>query len=483
MLFNSFEFAIFFPVVTLAYFLIRADHRWALLLCASALFYMAAVPGYLIMVAILAVVSYLVGLQLDQSTGRRRTAWLVVGLTAEIGMLAVFKYGGWLIESLVPWTHYLPASRLVLPIGLSFHTFQAMSYEFDIYRGHQRAERHFGIYALYILFYPQLVAGPIERSAAMLPQLHASPSFDERRVVDGLQLMAWGLFKKVVIADRAALLVNVVYAQPRAYPGPILLLATALFAVQIYGDFAGYTDIARGAARVMGFHLSENFRWPYAATSLADFWHRWHISLSTWFRDYVYIPLGGNRVSRWRWARNVLVTFALSGLWHGANWTFLIWGLLHGSALLVGGMTRELRQRLAQAVGLPRWPRLHHGLQVLTTFAIVTVLWVWFRAANLRDAWYITSHLASLQPWPSAGVMARLAHAWQRTGYSSLSLAVLSGSIAAMEGAQYLQRRVGIRRLFSLQPWWLRWSCYHALLLTLAVFGVFQRSPFIYFQF
>ena len=305
------------------------------------MFYMAFVPVYLLILLFTIAIDYCAGLLIEAAPGSRRKLYLAMSLVANVGVLAVFKYYSFFIgnaNALLYWggsEAALPLLRVVLPIGLSFHTFQAMSYTIEVYRRHQKAERHFGIFALYVLFYPQLVAGPIERPQNILPQFHQKQYFDYNRVVSGLQLMAWGLFKKVVIADRLALLVNEVYNTPTHYQGLPLLVATVFFSVQIYCDFAGYSDIALGSARVMGFDLMTNFSRPYFSRSLPEFWRRWHISLSTWFKDYVYLPLGGNRVALPRACFNLFFVFIISGLWHGASWTFIIWGALHG-AYLVG---------------------------------------------------------------------------------------------------------------------------------------------------
>ena len=354
MLFNSAEFCLFFfPLVTGLYFVLPHKWRWLLLLGASCWFYMAFVPLFIAILAFTIGVDYFAGLAIERNEGSRRKFFLVASIIANVGVLAVFKYWDFLngnltslfgsigIEYHLPklneWTFFgfLPAG-MVLPIGLSFHTFQSLSYTIEVYRKHQKAEHRFGVFALYVMFYPQLVAGPIERPANLLNQLNAQEGagirshFDYDRVVWGLKQMLWGFFKKLVIADRCAQIVNIAYADPQNYNGWALLLATYLFAFQIYCDFSGYTDIALGAARVMGFDLMVNFRTPYRSTSISEFWSRWHISLSSWFRDYLYIPLGGNRVVKWRWYYNLFIVFLVSGLWHGANWTFIIWGSIHG---------------------------------------------------------------------------------------------------------------------------------------------------------
>jgi D-alanyl-lipoteichoic acid acyltransferase DltB (MBOAT superfamily) len=270
-----------------------------------------------------------------------------------------------------------------------------MSYTFEVYRGNQKAEKHFGIYALYVMFYPQLVAGPIERPQNVLHQFHEKKYFDYGKAVSGLKLMAWGMFKKVVIADRLSLFVNEVYNDPRNYEGISLVIATLFFTFQIYCDFSGYSDIALGSARVMGFDLMENFKRPYLSRNISEFWSRWHISLSTWFRDYLYIPLGGNRVSENRRYFNLFVVFMISGLWHGANWTFVFWGFLHSIYLISGMMTKKYQLKLAQKSGLIALPHVHRFLEFTWVTLLAAMAWIFFRASNISDGFYIAQHLFS----------------------------------------------------------------------------------------
>ncbi|HSU69728.1 MAG TPA: MBOAT family O-acyltransferase, partial [Tepidisphaeraceae bacterium] len=357
MLFNSFTFLVFFPVTTFIYFALPHRYRWLHLLACSCLFYASFIPGYLLILLAVILIDYVAGIGIEQSAGRLRKLLLLVSLLANVGVLAVFKYFNFVNANLhalsqaLHWNYPVRDLGWLLPIGLSFHTFQSMSYTIEVYRGNQKAERNLGIYALYVMFYPQLVAGPIERPQNLLHQFREHHVFDSDRVFSGLRLMLWGFFKKLVVADRIAPLVDSVYLHPHEYGGGWIVLGTYLFAIQIYCDFSGYSDVAIGAARVLGFRLMTNFDRPYAATSVAEFWRRWHISLSTWFRDYLYVPLGGSRVSFVRWAFNILVVFIVSGLWHGAAWTFLIWGALHG-VFLVG---TRLIERWAHFFPLSRY--------------------------------------------------------------------------------------------------------------------------------
>jgi len=389
MLFNSFEFiCIFFPLVTGLYFLLPHRWRWLLLLVASCWFYMTFVPVYILILAFTIGVDYFAGIWIEQSEGRRRKLLLTASILANVGVLAFFKYFNFLNESIAEVVrglgfHYgVPDLGIILPIGLSFHTFQSLSYTIEVYRRNHPAERRLGIFALYVMFYPQLVAGPIERPQALLPQFHARRRFNADDFQYGLTRMAFGFFKKVVVADRLAPYVDAVYADIPGSNGLTILVATVFFAVQIYCDFSGYSDIAIGAARVMGFRLMENFRRPYLSTSVSEFWSRWHISLSSWFRDYLYIPLGGNRVVKWRWYYNLFIVFLVSGLWHGANWTYVIWGGLHGTYLVAALVLRPATDRLGRALpGL-----LTRAFGLLSTFTLVTLAWVFFRATTAGDA-------------------------------------------------------------------------------------------------
>jgi D-alanyl-lipoteichoic acid acyltransferase DltB (MBOAT superfamily) len=489
MVFNSIEFLIFFPVVTTLYFVLPHRARWALLLAASCLFYMAFIPAYILILAATIVVDYFAGIWIENASGRSRKALLVVSLVSNLGFLFFFKYFNFFntnlarVAAFFDWNYPIGSLGIILPIGLSFHTFQAMSYTIEVYRGHERAERHFGIYALYVMFYPQLVAGPIERPQNLIHQFREPHDFDDRRVIDGLKLMFWGLFKKVVIADRLAVAVDSVYNNPAGHHGLAFLLATVFFAFQIYCDFSGYSDIAIGSARVMGFTLMENFRRPYLAQTVSDFWRRWHISLSTWFKDYLYISLGGNRVPVPRWFFNLFLVFLVSGLWHGANWTFIAWGALHGFYLIFAIATEVPRERLWDLVGLNRVPALHRALRVATTFALVGFGWIFFRANSMTDALYIAGHTFT--------------GAWDvvtRRGGSSLGIGVLFPDlqdlylslalIAWLFAVELAQERWGdIARKLARQPAPLRWAVYELGVLAVVFLGVFQAKQFIYFQF
>ncbi len=472
MLFNSFEFLVFFPVVTAAYFLLPYRLRWPMLLAASCIFYMAFVPKYILILLLTITVDFGSALLIERTgPGRLRRLFLMLSLIVTVLILAFFKYFNFLNDNLAAvagffhWNYGIESLRIILPIGLSFHTFQSMSYVIEVYRGNQKAEQHFGIFALYVMFYPQLVAGPIERPLNLLHQFREQHDFEYGRVVDGLKRMVFGLFKKMVIADQLAPVVNRVFNHPHDYAGFPFLFASMCFAYQIYCDFSGYSDIALGSAQVMGFRLIENFDRPYSARSVPDFWRRWHISLTTWFRDYIYIPLGGNRVGKSRWYANLFCTFLISGLWHGANWNFVLWGGLNGLYLILSSWSAPFRAAAVRLTGIGRFPRFHHALQVAVTFLLICLSWIFFRANSMTDAVYILSHL----------------FASTKGGFA------LNGSIVFfivfMEYIQHQHQAGRIAHLFSGRPLLVRWSLYYALVMIVLIFGSYKEQQFIYFQF
>ncbi len=445
MLFNSVQFWVFFAVVSGLYFGTPHRWRWVLLLVASYAFYMCWSVKYILVIWGITLLDYWVAIRIEAACGARRRAWLALSMAGNFGLLGLFKYADFFAgHAWLGWA---------LPVGISFHTFQAVSYTFDVYAGKVRAERQLGIYALYVAFFPQMVAGPIERAGGMMPQFHRELRLDWQRVFSGLRLALWGMLKKAVVADVAAPVVNAVYGEPHGYGGPMLLLATFLFSIQIYCDFSGYSDIAIGTARILGFDLTVNFRQPYLAASPVEFWRRWHISLSTWFRDYLYIPLGGSRCGMWRYVVNVLVVFVLSGLWHGANWTFAVWGLLHGVYLL-------LWKPLAS---------LPVAVRVLLTNVMVGFAWIFFRARTLDDGLYIVTHLFG------AGKIS--ADALDRIGLPRFEAAVLAVSILTILGVEHYWAA------WRPQSRAVRWAVYAAAVYAVIFLGVFGKREFIYFQF
>lgn len=471
MLFNSLEFLEFFLIVTTLYYVIPHGLRWLLLLIASCIFYMALMPMYILILFGIIVIDYTTAIFIEGASGYQRKLYLGISIALNLGVLFFFKYYNFFAANIDRFytahqiqVHPFPLLNIVLPLGLSFHTFQAMSYTIEVYRGKQTAERHPGIYALYVMFYPQLVAGPIERPQNILPQFHSRIAFSYENLLVGLRLMMWGLCKKVVVADRLAAHANPVFTHPGNYHGIQIMAGVIAFTIQIYCDFSGYTDMALGAARCMGFDLMVNFKRPYFSKSIQEFWTRWHISLSTWFRDYVYIPLGGSRTGRWQRYLNILLVFALSGFWHGANWTFLIWGLIHAAYYFIQLSFQNLLKGFKGGlVDILSW---------FITFCAVALAWVFFRAENMDKAWLILSKIFS----PDKAFLTLFDLEFFRP--FSIALSVLFCIyVFAVERVtdphlRWFNDRVKTDIAF----------CCFTLFLILS-FGVYQHQTFIYFQF
>ena len=494
MLFNSLDFIWFFVIVTTLYFAIPHRFRWFMLLAASCYFYMAFIPVYIFILFITILIDYFAAIWIEKTEGKKRKVYLVVSIISTCLVLFVFKYFNFFntnfarVAEFFHWSYPIEALQIILPIGLSFHTFQSLSYVIEVYRGKQKAEKHFGIYSLYVMFYPQLVAGPIERPQNLLHQFYEKHDFDYKRVTDGLKLMAWGMFKKVVIADKLAIVVNNIYGNPHEHSSFPLIIATLFFTYQIYCDFSGYSDIAIGSAQVMGFSLMQNFNRPYFSKNISEFWKRWHISLSTWFKDYVYISLGGNRVSKPRQYFNLFITFLISGLWHGANWTFIVWGALNGFYLIFAEFTKKIRHSINSILGLTRFQGVYKLWQVMITFCLVTFGWIFFRAANIHDAFFIiktifTGFLYDLKATIHNENNARLALIYLSKGKFDLFLFILP--IIIMESLYFFQRKRSIRTFISMQPAWLRLTAYCLLIIGILFWGQYNvtRQQFIYFQF
>lgn len=442
---------------------------------------MAFVPIYILILGFTIVIDYFAGIEIEKAEGRKRKLYLILSLLANIGVLVFFKYFNflnfnltYLLESF-SLKNKIPYLSILLPIGLSFHTFQAMSYTIEVYRGKHPAEKHFGIYALYVMFYPQLVAGPIERPQNILYQFREKHNFNYENVTGGLKLAAWGLFKKVVIADRLSIVVDAVYNHPQNFNSLSLIIATVFFAFQIYCDFSGYSDMAIGIARVMGFKLMTNFNKPYQAKSLNEFWQRWHISLSSWFRDYLYIPLGGNRVAVPRWYLNLFIVFVISGLWHGANWTYLIWGALHGFYLVSALITKNFRTKINDALFIDKIP----FLSTLITFLLVAFAWIFFRADTVHVAFYIIKHMFAGIP----DLIKDHQLLFEDLGLNKKEMILSFLLIVLLETIQYIQSKINLTQQLKQKPFYIRWAAYYALLILIIVFGEFSNRQFIYFQF
>ncbi|MBI2722917.1 MAG: MBOAT family protein [Bacteroidetes bacterium] len=500
MLFNSFSFLLFFPIVTLLYYILPHKYRWAILLFASCFFYMYFIPAFILVLLFTIVLDYWVGLQMEKAPGKKRQI-LILSLIANIGILFIFKYFNFFNTNLavvaerIGWNYPIENLRIILPIGLSFHTFQAMSYTIEVYRGNQKAERHFGIYALYVMYYPQLVAGPIERPQNILHQFHTKISPTYVNIVEGLKRMLWGMFKKMVIADGIANMVNPVFGNPESYLGISCVVAAILFAFQIYCDFSGYSDIALGASRVMGITLMENFNTPYFSRSVSEFWSRWHISLSTWFKDYVYIPLGGNRTSKTKLYRNLIVIFLISGLWHGASWNFVIWGALHAFYTIFALIIVNNYFNLNKA-GDVRKPKLYKAIQIVTTFLLVSFAWIFFRASDLGSALKFISQCSTGYYDYFSGILKAAEHNKGLALLKTIDPLILHRNLTHIWPILFsilillnfdivLYRNRGIfTRAFTIKKLPLRWGFYFLLLFYILFFGSFHNSQeFIYFQF
>lgn len=494
MVFNSVDFLIFFPIVILLYFLVPPKARYIWLLGASFCFYMCWNVKYVIILLTSIVTTWLAGILLQKMQNTLIRKWTVaMCLLVNIGILFFFKYFDFFIVSCNKVLSRIGIQALensfsfLLPVGISFYTFQALGYIIDVYRGKIEAEVNPLRYALFVSFFPQLVAGPIERSENLLKQVRNVDKmkiWNYENVTNGLTLMVWGLFVKMVIADRVAILVDTVFDGVYLY-GSVALIAGAVgFALQIYCDFMGYSTIAVGAARVMGFTLMENFDTPYLATSVSEFWRRWHISLSTWFRDYVYIPLGGNRCSKVRKYFNLMVTFGVSGLWHGANWTYIFWGLLHGMYQVVGDMTRPFRKKIFTKCQAKTESFSFKLAQMAGTFILVDIAWIFFRADSLRIAVdYCKRLFTRWDPWSLFnGEIYNLG--LDRTEFNILIVA--SVALLLVDLLRYCKKQM-ITDFLKEQCIWFRWGVIFALIFAVIIYGMygvqFESSQFIYFQF
>jgi D-alanyl-lipoteichoic acid acyltransferase DltB (MBOAT superfamily) len=415
---------------------------------------MAFIPKYILVLFAIILIDYTAAIWMEKLQGKQRKQLLLLSLTANIGILAFFKYFGFANQTLIDFFALFGKEfknydlGIILPIGLSFHTFQSMSYTIEVYRGQQKAEKHLGYFANYVLFFPQMVAGPIERYATLGEELRKEQELHFENISAGFRLLLLGFVIKMLVADQLAPFVNEVYAAPTNHSQMQITLALIFFSFQIYADFFGYSLIAQGSARLLGIHIMDNFKTPYFAASIGEFWRRWHISLSTWFRDYLYIPLGGNRVGNWRWAFNTLFVFGVSGLWHGANWTFLVWGLLHGFFLILEKPLKPFAN-------------------IISTFILVTIAWVFFRASDFTSAIQILKGLFIAH---SEGP--KWMDLW--TPLSALGLLLL---------LDFSYRKQRFDLLLNRLPFIGRWSVYFVLIFALLAFSGTQKFTFIYFQF
>ncbi len=487
MLFNSFDFAIFFPVFFTVYWLVykHLTIRNLFLLISSYVFYAWWDWRFLFLIIFSSCVDFFVGKWIFQSTskGRKRNL-LILSLTTNLGLLAYFKYTNFFIDSFVNTFNFLGGSldsfalHIILPVGISFYTFQTLSYTIDIYRGRIQPVKQWLPFFTFVAFFPQLVAGPIERASHLLPQFYKKYDFDYNRVKSGLLLALFGLFKKMVIADRLAILVNQVYNNPTEFTGMDMIVATIFFAFQIYCDFSGYSDIAIGISRALGFDLMKNFNSPYFSRSITEFWRRWHISLSTWFRDYVYIPLGGSRKGNYRTYANLFIVFLVSGLWHGAAITFVIWGAVHGTFIVIEKYVKRLSWSTHKRLVGFNSSFLGSGLWMLFTFTIVCFAWIFFRANSFQDAMLIIENSMIIKDWNINGLYGR--------GLEKAEFMVAVIGILLLLIFEAIHNRFGALKLFNRQFLVFRWGFYLIAIMTLFIFGIYggdAPKEFIYFQF
>lgn len=472
MFFNSIEFALFLPFVFFLYWFVAHRNlktQNLLIVCASYFFYGWWDWRFLSLIFLSTIVDFQVGKQLEKQSNpqeRKVLLWTSIGLN--IGMLAFFKYSGFFVESFVDAFSLMGVKlsvrslNIVLPVGISFYTFQTLSYTIDIYKRKLKPTTDFISFMAFVSFFPQLVAGPIERAKHLLPQFEKERTFAYDNAVDGLRQILWGLCKKMIIADNAAAIVNLIYGSSTEYGGSTLLLGTVLFAFQIYGDFSGYSDIAIGTARLFGFDLMQNFNYPYFSKSISEFWRRWHISLSTWFRDYVYIPLGGSRGSKAFVVRNTIIVFVISGFWHGANWTFIIWGLLNALFIIPSIIWNHKKETNTGSMAL-----LKSSLAMIGTFLLITFSWIFFRAESIGQAFQIVREVFSSSLFTSPPDL----------GMGKPFFMIFLFLVIEWKGRK---KRYAIEQ--PQMPTALRWCTYIVLLGAIALYAI-QNQQFIYFQF
>ena len=466
MLFNSISYLFFLPIIVIIYFVIPNKHRWILLLFASYYFYMSWNVKFVFLILFTTIISYLTAILIHKSKSiLHKKILLLLTIISSLGVLALFKYVDFFINitksicTILNINEDFSYYNLLLPVGISFYTFQTLSYTIDVFKGSKTIEKHFGKYALYVSFFPQLVAGPIERSTNLMPQFSKVIIFNSSNFVKGLRLIIWGFFQKIVVADRLAIYVNTIYNNVENHNGFSFVLATFFFSFQIYCDFAGYSNIAIGSAKLLGYDLMTNFKRPYFSTTIKSFWQRWHISLSTWFRDYLYIPLGGNRNNKFRSGLNLLITFIVSGFWHGANWTFLIWGLLHGLFQLI---EKNIKKRIC-------YINIYSIISLILVFTCVSFAWIFFRANSLNEALFIIGSIFN--------------------NFGSLFIGDISVFIYSILSVLFLlifeifeEYNSGVSLLNS-KNIYIRWISYIVLSILILSIGVYGESEFIYFQF
>ena len=488
MLFNSIEYLIFFLIVSILYYILPYRFRWIMLLSASYYFYACWSPKYALLMLLSTLITYLSGLLMEKETEvKRKKLWLFMSFFLNLSILFFFKYFNFTVNTIERLSAYLkfsisiPNFEILLPVGISFYTFQALSYTMDVYRKDIKAQRNFGKYALFVSFFPGLVAGPIEKSTNLLYQFDENIDFDYNRTKDGLLMMLWGLIKKIVIADRLAILVNTVYQEPQIYYGMPLLVASIFFSFQIYCDFSGYSDMAIGCAKIFGYDLMENFKRPYFSQSIAEFWRRWHISLNTWFKDYLYVPLGGSKVGKLRRYLNIMIIFTISGLWHGAAWNYVVWGFGHGMLQILGYELKSVRDFFVKILKVDRQTFSHKLFKILITFFLANIMWVFFRANSLKDSIYILRKMFRTNFWTFFdGTMYRL-------GLDEYDFKLSIKLMCFLLIADFISEKINFKEFLQKQGLLFRWLIYFIGIFSVVIFGIYGNneivSNFIYFQF
>jgi len=482
MLFNTLNYAIFLPIVFLLYwFVFNKNYKYQniLLLVSSYFFYACWDWRFLFLLIFSTLLDYFTGLKMSEATSNKnKKFWFWLSIIVNLGFLGVFKYYNFFADSFAqaianfglhvnPWT-----LKVILPVGISFYTFHGLSYVIDIYKDRIKAEKNFLDYSVFVCFFPLLVAGPIERATHLLPQIQRKRVFDYNRAVDGLRQILWGLFKKVVIADNCAYFANIIFDNSVHYSGSTLFLGALFFTFQIYGDFSGYSDIALGTARLFGIDLLKNFAFPYFSRDIAEFWRRWHISLSSWFRDYLYIPLGGSKGGTWMKVRNTFIIFLVSGFWHGANWTFIIWGLLNAIYIMPSVIFNTNRTNIDIVASGKYFPSIKEFFQIITTFILTVFAWIFFRSNTVSQAFaYIaTIFSTSLFSFP-----------FFKKGTLSFPTLILLVFFIIIEW-RGREQNYAIENIFNKKPKWYRWAFYYLLILIFFLFAG-SNQQFIYFQF
>lgn len=486
MQFNSINFLIFFPFVALCYYIIPQKFKNIFLVIASYFFYMSWNVKYGILLLICTVFSHFIALAIERYKSKK--AIMITGIIVSASILVYYKYFNFILKNIntlfvkIGIALSIPKFDIIMPIGISFFTFQIIAYIVDVYKGKEKAEKNFIRYALFVSFFPKISQGPIERASDFMHQLYDKHRFDIENIKKGILLMLWGYFKKLVIADRAAIFVSDIFDHYVHYSGAYILVATLFFTIQIYCDFSGYTDIALGAARIMGFRLKQNFKNPYFASSIADFWRRWHISLTSWLRDYIYIPLGGNRCGDLRRDFNIMITFLISGLWHGASWSYIFWGGLNGVYQIIGRHTAGMKEKIYKLLHINTKCESFRLLKIFVTFMLVNISWLFFRAPGLQDGFWMVKQIFT--KFDAASLISYKQYTF---GIDFKDIAVMIIAIIILLMVETLSEKHDVYAIFERQNMLAKWVAVYVLFFAVIIFGVYgasySASAFVYFQY